>query len=119
MSDTTKARVLATAPNLSTMSDASFSIAIEDAALEIEAAVFGTYEELAQRCYVAHVLTLAQRDGSGELFQKKVGDVEVRFHSSTLKDPRRFDETGYGRRFIRITQKLIVPVDFVSPTTDV
>lgn len=96
---TTKAAVLLTAPELSTVTDDQWTQAIDDAELLMNSTAFDTRAELAARYLVAHLLTMSQRRGGGNVSSVSVGPVSVQYGISVASDASTFDQTSYGRQF--------------------
>lgn len=114
MALTTKAKVLAIAPGLSTISDDLWTILLDDVGNHISSSIFGTKTEQAARYWVAHYLTLIQDSSlahaSGPIVKERVGDVmreyaKVNNLSASEKD---FSRTGYGQTFLTIRKTCIV-----------
>lgn len=104
MADTTKANVLLIAPELSTVSDDLFTLVLADAALEFTDDEFvdadsNDREEIIQRYWVAHNLTLLNRSslGSGAIKKEKVHHVEIEY--STVFNDSELLSTRYGAIF--------------------
>ena len=112
MSNTTRANVLAIAPELSTgITDDQWTLILSDVADEITISIFKSRQEIAQRYLAAHKLTLVKTGGSGEAFSvgsissKSVGDVSVSYAVSTDKNN---PVTKYEAEFNKIKNKLIL-----------
>jgi hypothetical protein len=114
MALTTKANVLAIAPNLSTISDDTWALFLADVENHISQSVFGAKTEEAARYWVAHYLTLIKdsslASASGPIVKERVGDVmreyaKVNNLSSSEKD---YSRTGYGQKFLTIRKSTIV-----------
>jgi len=66
-------------------------------------------QELAHGYLVAHVLSLAQRDGeAGSVGAKKEGDLQINFSPGLIKSS--FDQTSYGREFQQMVKECIIPM---------
>ena len=110
MADTTQANVLDIAPELSTVGSNTWTIVLADAALEFTEDEFTTTqyidaEEIIQRYYVAHVLTLLESSGTGggALKREKVHHVEREY--STVFNNSDLLSTKYGAVFKRLYHK--------------
>ena len=105
MADTTKANVLLIAPELSTVTDATFTLVIADAVLEFGSDEFGDQEEIVQRYYVAHNLTLLESTGTGggAIKKEKVHHVEKEY--ATVFNDSELLATKYGAIFKRLYHK--------------
>lgn len=103
MADTTRENVVAIAPHLDTVEDDPlFNLILDDAARIITSSVYNDDEEMAQRYWVAHVLTQLQNsaDGGANIIEEKVDRVEIKLGAlKGITDPNRFDTTPYGQQY--------------------
>jgi len=110
---TTKANILAIAPELSDRDDSLFTLVINDVSLQVTSSEYGARAEEARRYLAAHLLTLAGSStstgaagASGPVTSEKMGEAERDY--GTISDiigsskATRYDLTTYGMRFISI-----------------
>ena len=103
MADITKDDVLLIAPELSGVSDATWTALIDDAYLQLNADVWGARLSLAAKYLVAHLATLSSRRGSPLVSSQTVGPVSVSYAVGTPTDgSSEYDSTPYGREFRRL-----------------
>jgi len=113
MANTTKADVLLIAPELSTASNDLFTLMLADAALVIdENYCASAYQEILQRYYVAHFVTMLDESTSsgstgGAVERERVGDVEREYANKTNPDSSdmALGSTKYGLEFIRLNRR--------------
>ncbi len=120
MSNTTKDNILAIAPGLSSLADASFDLVLADVADQVKSSVFGKKTEIAQRYLAAHLLTEIQQHSqgggkSGPITSEKTGDIAVSYAQINIKDANRYDTTFYGREFNRFCKRCIVAFKVITP----
>jgi hypothetical protein len=109
------------APELSNVPQDLVALVLDDVAIEV-GTIFGRKQEQAQRYLAAHYLTLSNPcnvsrnpNVAGPISQMKTGDESVSYDGN-IKNPTRYDETSYGRRFESIKRSCIHPAVFVNPT---
>ena len=112
MADTTKANILIIAPELSTVSDDAFTLIIADAAREFTEDEYGDNEEVVQRWWCAHMLTISNNPsgsgiGSGPVKRERVDDVEIEYDNNTSGASAElgYNSTRYGRTFLDYYKK--------------
>jgi hypothetical protein len=118
---TTKANVLAIAPELSTLSDDTWDLILADVANDLSATVFGSRLEQAARYLAAHRLTLIAQGSSGgsggQLTKEKTGD-EMREYSDGTRWSARdalYARTQYGLTFLEIRNRSTFGFRVVKP----
>jgi len=110
MADTTKANVLLIAPELSTVSDDLFTLILADAALIIdENFCASAYQEILQRYFVAHSVSVDSSSGStgGAVERERVGDVEREYANNTSPNinDMALGSTKYGLEYLRLKKR--------------
>ena len=128
MSDTTRENVELIAPELSDMPDDLWTLILEDALDWITESAYGKKEEMAQRYWVAHTLTVLKNtnggDGSiskvvapGALTREKVSEVEKEYSDlmRNLNDANRYDTTPYGVAFNLIRNRCLIRYINIRP----
>lgn len=109
---TTKADIILIAPELSGLSDSTFSLAIADAELYINSSLYGSLADLAKRYFAAHCLavwTASPANASGAVASEKAGRVEVRYQVNANMSREFLGMTKYGQMVIDLRQKKILP----------
>jgi len=117
MTATSKSSILSIAPELSTRSDALFTLVLADVSNQC-GTEFGGRQEEAQRYLAAHLLTLCGSSASvyatgasGSAVKLKTGDIEMSFGSISQMlgaNATRYDSTVYGQRYMTIRKSSIV-----------
>jgi len=121
MSITTKAKVIAIAPELATESDATFDLYIGEAATSISSSVFGTKTEWAASNWVAHYMSVNTSSGSatvsGPITEEKVGDITRKYVrlQNVSNEESDYGRTKYGRTFLTIRRSRIVGFVAIPP----
>lgn len=105
MADTTKANILIIAPELSTVSDDAFNLIIADAVREFTEDEYGDNEEVVQRWWCAHMLTVSNNApgsgiGAGPVKRERVDDVEIEYDNNTSGVDIGYNSTRYGIEFL-------------------
>ena len=112
MAGTTKDNVLAIAPELASIAQATWDLVLADVVLSV-GANWGQKQELGQRYLAAHRLTLIQKkDKGGQVTSERTGDVST---SYGVEAKNNLSETVYGRQFERIRQGTIAGFMTVTP----
>lgn len=120
MADTTAQNVLAIAPELSGMPNATIDLILADVADQVSEAVFGRKQERAQRYLAAHLLTLIKQAGegggkSGPVVSERTGDVSTTYANPEIQLSNRYDLTAYGQEFNNIRKGCVVGFMVVTP----
>ncbi len=92
-----------------TDSDPEVIMVLEDAALAVTEAVFGSYTEMAQRYIAAHFLSLANQPvgGRGPLSSYNMGGISRSFTLPYLNQKTVLGSTQYGLMFMEIRDMTI------------
>ncbi len=90
-------------------SDPEVIMVLEDAALAVTEAVFGSYTEMAQRYIAAHFLSLANQPvgGRGPLSSYNMGGISRSFTLPYLNQKTVLGSTQYGLMFMEIRDMTI------------
>jgi len=121
MSLTTKEKVIAIAPELSTQSDATFVIYIAEAGTSISPSYFGNKAEWAATNWVAHYMTVNSASGSGTISgpitEERVGDISRKYVKlqKISREDADYGRTKYGRTFLTIRSSRIVGFCAIPP----
>lgn len=101
------------APEYSTMTVSELSILTTEAEKEVSEKCFGDKTEHAVALLVAHMLKIAERNGtSGQITMEKVGRLE-RQYSDLEEVIDSLQSTTYGLEFIRLRKQNVVTPFFV------
>lgn len=112
MADTTQAAILSIAPELSTVSQATWDTVLADVAGQV-GVNWGSKQEIGQRYLAAHRLTLIARSEKGAgVTSERTGDVSTSYAAPGADD---YCETVYGREFERIRRGAICGFMTVTP----
>lgn len=104
--NTTKANVLIIAPELSTVSDATFTLFLADVAEEITTQLISEEaQEKAQRYLTAHLLTLHNGGTAGNVKSESAGRASITYAGGDMLDPDMLSKTKYGAEFWRYFKK--------------
>ena len=127
MANTTRAKILAIAPELSALTydkndaDNVWNIILVDVIAQITSDVWGNYQEQAQRYLAAHLLTLARPSGarqplaSSPISAIKTGDESISFASKGSKIDQ-YDLTIYGQKYKEIRSLVVVNFNTYIPS---
>lgn len=128
MADTNRANVELIAPELSSMPNDLWTLILADATDKITYQAYGKKEEIAQRYYVAHVMSVLRNtnggDGSisgsqaaGALTRERVSEIEKEYSDliKDLSDGNRFDTTPYGAMFNTIRKGCLIKYCGIAP----
>lgn len=98
-------------------SDPEVIMVLEDVALWVIEAKFGTYTELAQRYAAAHFLSIANQPvgGRGPLSSESVGGVSQTFTLPYLNQKTVLGSTQFGLMYMECVRRNIVPIDVIVP----
>jgi len=107
-------------PEFSAVSDARVQAFLDDAVVEIRAAIWGDFWRRAVNLYTAHMLALAEMQAAGStgsvgpVASRSVGDVSISFAVSAGTGGAAVDwmgSTGYGQELLRLIN--VVGVDLL------
>lgn len=108
MADITKADVLVIAPELTSISDGTWTALIADAYSEMNAAAWGTEarRNRAAKYLVAHLATMTLAEGdstNGAIQSESVGQVSVTYATgSGGSSAGSLEATSYGQEYLRL-----------------
>lgn len=108
---TTKAAVLATAPELATVTEAEWTQALADVALEVPEDNLGDKAELAQRLWVAHTLAVKHPEmGTQQVQSVTMGGMSKTYAAAQPTTASEWGDTAYGRRLESLLAGTILAV---------
>lgn len=106
----TVAQVRAIAPEFATVSDSDVQAFLDDAALQLNASIWGAKRDLAHKYLAAHLLGTARPDlamAAGPVQSESVGQVSRSYAVQTSAQPgSQFDATRHGREYRRMVLQL-------------
>lgn len=111
---TTKADILKIAPELSSVSDDTFSFFITEAGRYINQAAWGEKANFAHALYTAHLLTMSSRGASsqgaaGPVTAMKLGEASINFGQINLSgNDAILGTTTYGSQFLSLRKTLVI-----------
>lgn len=87
-------------------------------AIDVQAAVFGVYTEVAQRYLAAHYLSQALQDaaGRGALSSEAVGSVSQSWGMPYLPQKSVLGSTQYGMQFLQFRNMVLPAIALVQPS---
>lgn len=104
-----KEDIVAMAPELASLSDAAFALAIADATAELPSAKWGDLHDRAVRLLAAHILSLSPSSSRGAVTGETVGSVSRTYaqpRTSSTKVGSSLDSTPYGAELRRLRRTL-------------
>lgn len=100
----TSADVLLIAPELSTISAGQWTAILNDVALQVSSAYWGTRFDLGSKYLAAHLATLTKRAGAaGQVASMAVGGVSVSYTSDSMTGDG-LKTTSYGQEYDRLSK---------------
>ena len=103
-----KATVKLIAPELSTETDGRLDLFLNLASLSFDSTVWGDKLAMGICLMVAHLVTLANRRGSGgNISSQSVGGVSVSYSNSGQGDDE-LKTTSYGQMYIKLRKSLVI-----------
>jgi hypothetical protein len=109
--------VLAIAPELSTVSLATYTAILADVAVQLNADSWGVRYDLASKYLAAHLATIStwgSQGPSGTVIGESVGGVSRQYaNNSPMGTDPLWDRTPYGREYRRLLRQLPSRMGFV------
>lgn len=98
-------------PEFASVSDARIQLFIDQASLSVNASVWGNKADFGIQYLTAHLITVANRGGSGAagpITSEKVGDLQRSYANNVSASAHELGSTGYGMEFLRLRRSLFI-----------
>jgi hypothetical protein len=107
----TPADIKALFPEFASESDLRIQLFLDQAAFSVNASVWGNKADFAIQYLTGHLLTVANRGGSGAagpVTSEKVGDLQRSYANNVSAVAHELGSTGYGMEFLRLRRSLYI-----------